>query len=136
MDADSNSKVAVRRTPDGDYRWELVQRCTVFRRVVLEASEHQFLTREGAYSEGSKALSGWIGERSGPRAERHLRLVHGLDGPPAASICRDSLLPTRGIFLFDVADVDADVDSPGYFVNEFGAARRKTLDALRRNIAP
>ena len=87
---DAKTKVAVKRTLDGDYRWELVQRVSLFRRNMLAASDHQFLTREGAFSEGSRALRGLIQARD-PRAERHLRLVHSANSQPARNPYRDTL---------------------------------------------
>lgn len=56
MTAKNDVKVAITRTPDGDFQWELVQRCSLFRRKTLAAAEPQFLTRQGAYAEGLKKL--------------------------------------------------------------------------------
>jgi hypothetical protein len=59
MSANSSTQVTIARTSDGDYRWELVQRHSLFRRKKLEVSDLHFLTAEGAYAEGLKALRFW-----------------------------------------------------------------------------
>jgi hypothetical protein len=81
MTAKNDIKVTTRMTLDGDYRWKLVQRCSLLRRKTLAAAQPQFLTRQGAYAEGLKELrrlTSTIGSDANPknpRTEPHLHVV-------------------------------------------------------------